>query len=238
MFVPKNRFGPTTLDPIILVMTERGLVESPHSSFEASSVLGYCGTGDELSEAQASITIPRYGSHPALNAPFLPGKKIQQLLKVLGTINSINVADLSYDINCYLPGSGGYDPVLDLPIAVAFLSSYLQQPVDKHALFVGEVDLTRQIRPPSKAAYLISLARLLAKSRPERIKAVYISDKVCEELRGMRPFGGYPRVGELVQVHGVKDLDCLVRCLWSTVAGEEYPAREVSMGTLIQFPIA
>ena len=99
LFVPKNRFGPATLDPIVLIMDENGLKESPHVTSEASTVLGYSGIGGDFAEAQASVTIPRYGSRPGLNAPFLPSKKIKQLLKVLGTLKDIDVVDLSYDLS-------------------------------------------------------------------------------------------------------------------------------------------
>ncbi len=44
LFVPKNRFGPAMLDPLVLVMDEHGLKESPHITTEASTVLGYSGT--------------------------------------------------------------------------------------------------------------------------------------------------------------------------------------------------
>jgi DNA repair protein RadA/Sms len=229
LFVPKNRFGPTSRDPIILVMTDEGLVESPHVSFEASSVLGYLG-GNELSEAQASITIPRYGSHPSLNAPFLPAKKIQLLLKVLGTLEGVSIADLSYDINCYLPGSGGYDSVLDLPIAVAFLSSYTQRPVKEGSLFVGEVDLTRQIRAPSKTEYLKGLAQMILRNQPEKISRVYLAIQAADELANMKLDPGGKTVREVVEVRGVRDLDDLVNAIWfSPTSKYNLPEKESDM---------
>jgi|Deesub1362B_J571_1020462.scaffolds.fasta_scaffold01077_3 DNA repair protein RadA/Sms len=213
LFVPKNRFGPAMLDPIVLTMEESGLRESPHVTAQATTVLGYSGVGEEFAEAQASVTIPSYGSPPGLNAPFLPSKKIKQLLKVLGTLKDIDVVDLSYDIACYLPGRHGYVSVLDLPITIALLSSYLHQEVDNQSLFVGEVDLTKQIRPPERR-YLAALAELLVELQPGRIGKVYLSERSAQELKEMRPDENKPRVGDLVEVHGVRNLEDVLQAIW------------------------
>jgi len=213
LFIPKNRFGPAMLDPIVLTMEEDGLRESPHVAAQATTVLGYSGVGEEFAEAQASVTIPSYGSPPGLSAPFLPSKKIKQLLKVLGTLKDIDVVDLSYDISCYLPGRRGYISVLDLPITIALLSSYLHQDVDNRSLFVGEVDLTKQIRPPERT-YLASLAELLVELHPGRIERVYISDNSAEELRHMQPDENKPSVGDIVDVRGVRELGDVLQSIW------------------------
>jgi len=213
LFVPKNRFGPAMLDPIVLTMEEDGLRESPHVAAQATTVLGYSGVGEEFAEAQASVTIPSYGSPPGLSAPFLPSKKIKQLLKVLGTLKDIDVVDLSYDISCYLPGRRGYISVLDLPITIALLSSYLHQDVDNRSLFIGEVDLTKQIRPPERT-YLASLAELLVELQPGRIEKVYISESSAEELRHMQPDENSPKVGDIVDVRGVRELGDVLQSIW------------------------
>jgi len=220
LFVPKNRFGPATLDPIVLIMDEHGLSESPHVTAEASTILGYSGIGGEFAEAQAYVTIPRYGSRPGLSAPFLPGKKIQQLLKVLGTLRDIDVVDLSYDVSCYIPGRQGYASVLDLPIIVALLSSYLRQRVDNKTLFIGEVDLTKQIRPPERT-YLAGLAEFIVELQPRSIKRVYLSDKSADEFKMMKPEETRPRIGEIVEVCGVRDLDSLICDLWPSLVTDK-----------------
>jgi DNA repair protein RadA/Sms len=217
LFVPKNRFGPAMLDPLVLIMDEHGLKESPYITAEASTVLGYSGIGEEFAEAQASVTIPRYGSRPGLSAPFLPGKKIQQLLKVLGTLKDIDVVDLSYDVSCYIPGRHGYASVLDLPIIVALLSSYLHQQVDNQTLFIGEVDLTKQIRPPSESTYLAGLAEVIVESHPRTIKCVYLSEKVANEFKEMQPEESRAKVSDVVEVRGVRDLDSLLHALWPSL---------------------
>jgi len=219
LFVPKNRFGPATLDPIVLIMDENGLKESPHVTSEASTVLGYSGIGGDFAEAQASVTIPRYGSRPGLNAPFLPSKKIKQLLKVLGTLKDIDVVDLSYDINCYIPGRHGYTSVLDLPIIIALLSSYLHQHIESDTLFVGEVDLTKQIRPPERT-YLAGLAEAICESYPRNIKKVYMSEKCADDFMAMRPSESGPKIADIVEVYGVRDLDSLISKLWPSLSAK------------------
>jgi len=194
-------------------MEEQGLSESIHVTAQATSVLGYSGIGEEFAEAQASVTIPTFGSPPGLSAPFLPSKKIKQLLKVLGTLKDIDVVDLSYDISCYLPDRRGYVSVLDLPISIALLSSYLHQEVDNRFLFIGEVDLTKQIRPPERA-YLAALAELLVELQPRRIERVYLSEKVAHDLREMQPDENKPRLGDFVDIRPVKDLEDVLQDIW------------------------
>ena len=220
LFTVKNKYLPEGADPVILTMGERGLAESMHTVSRAATVLGYRGKGDELTEAQASVSIPKYGSRPAVTAPYLPKTKIEQLLKTIGTISGIEALD-TYDISCGIPGGANqYKPLLDLAIVTAILSSYLHQPVADKALFMGEVDLTRQIRPPDRKV-LRGLSATIVKSRPGEIRTVYVAEKAADELREMRPVHGGPEVGEIVGILGVRNLDELVRELWPGVIGDE-----------------
>jgi len=213
-FVPKNRFGPAVLDPLVLMMDEKGrLIESPHKTAKSTAVLGYAGMGEELAEGQASVTIPRYGSRPELNAPFLPRNKVKQLLSILSTVKGVDLTDLSYEINCYVPRKQHYQEELDLPISVALLSSYLQRPVPEKALFVGELDLTRRIRCP-KDTYLAALADLLTGPQKGNIKRLYISSDCATALSRMRPESHGPTVGEVIETIGVTDLEHLLKQLW------------------------
>ena len=222
LFTIKNKHWPERADPVILTMGEHGLAESLHTVSRAATVLGFRGKGDELTEAQASVSIPKYGSRPAVTAPYLPAKKIEQLLKTIGTISGIEALEASYDISCGIPGGANqYVPVLDLAIVTAILSSFLHQRVMDKALFIGEVDLTRQIRPPERKV-LQGLAAAIVKSRPGEIKKVYMAEKAADELKEIRAEHGGARVGDVVEVHGVKDLDELVRELWpDVVEGDE-----------------
>ncbi len=213
-FVPKNRFGPAVLDPLVLMMDDKGrLKESPHMAAKSSAVLGYAGIGEDLAEGQASVTLPRYGSRPEINAPFLPGKKVRQLLSILSTVKEVDLTDLSYEINCYVPRQQRYREELDLPIAVALLSSYLQRSVPDRALCVGELDLTRRIRCPENR-YLAALASLLTGPQKGNIKRLYISDDCAKSLGRMRPDSHGPTVGEVVEIVGVSHLEDLLKQLW------------------------
>lgn len=220
-FVPKNRFGPAVLDPLVLIMDDRGrLTESPHRTARGTAVYGYAGIGDDLAEGQASVSLPRYGSRPELNAPFLPGKKVKQLLSVLSTLKDVDLSDLSYEINCYVPRQQRYREELDLPIALALLSSYLQRPVPPKSVFIGELDLTRRIRPPDQV-YLAALAELLAGPQRGKVERVYISEDCARAFAAMRPGEHGPTVGELVQVRPSSLLDSLIKELWPDLVVEE-----------------
>jgi len=209
------------LDPLVLMMDEKGcLKESPHMRARGSAVYGYAGIGEELAEGQASVTLPRYGSRPELNAPFLPGKKVRQLLSVLSSLKDVDLTDLSYEINCYVPRQQRYREELDLPIALALLSSYLQKPVPEDSLFVGELDLTRRIRPP-EAMYLAALAQLVTGPQRGKIKALHISKDYADSFKAMRPTDHAPGVGEQVEVHGVENLEQLLSTLWPDLFVEE-----------------
>jgi len=81
---------------------------------------------------------------------------------------------------------------------------------------VGEVDLTKQVRPPERT-YLASLAELIVGTQPRTIGRIYLSEKVANEFKEMQPEEGRPTLGDLVEVHGVKDIDSLVIDLWPSL---------------------
>jgi hypothetical protein len=131
----------------------------------------------------------------------------------LSTLKDVDLADLSCEINCYLPRQQRYREGLDLPLAVALLSSYLQQPVDERTLFVGELDLTRRIRPP-EPTYIASLAQLVVGPQLGKIRRLFIAAEVAAALGRMQPDKKGPRVSDKVEVRGVSDLDGLLKELW------------------------
>ena len=136
-----------------------------------------------------------------------------ELILILYITENVCYVDLSYDISCYLPGRSGYVSVLDLPITIALLSSYLHQEVDSRSLFIGEVDLTKQIRPPERT-YLAAIAELIVEIQPGRINKVYLSDRSAQEIIGMRPDENGPIVGDIVEIHGVRDLETVIQKIW------------------------
>jgi hypothetical protein len=203
------------------MMDNRGrLMQSPHTAAKSVGVFGYAGIGDELSEGQASVSLPRYGSRPELNAPFLPSKKVKQLLSVLSTLKDVDLTDLSYEINCYVPRQQRYRQELDLPIALALLCSYLRRNLPERSLFVGELDLTRRIRAP-EPLYLAALAQLVASPQRRHLTTVFLSLDCCDDSRKMRPEPEGKSMQEIVDVRGFDTLESLLVHLWPDLISQE-----------------
>jgi DNA repair protein RadA/Sms len=220
LFVPKNRFGPAVFDPLVLTMDSNGkLSKAPHTTAKSSVVYGWSGVGENLTEAQAVVSLPRYGSNAELNAPNLPRARVKQLMNTISQLKDVDVTNLSYTINCFLPRRERYAEELDLPLAIALLSSYLQQSVPSGALFVGELDLTSRVRR-SDANYLAELAQILVKVHSGTIQRLYVSTEAESEMRQHlaeqekaaqeEGAGGPTRI----KIIGVRDLAGLLGLLW------------------------
>lgn len=223
-FVQKNRFGPDVIEPVVLIMDERGrLVKSPLSAAKRTTVYGFSGAGDDLTEAQASVSLPKYGCRPELLCPFLPQRRIRQLLGVLNTLAEVDLSDLSYHVDCYLPRQQRYREELDLPLSVALLSSYLQQPVQANTLFAAELDLTTRVRPPEQA-YLTKLAALLLGSQAGNIRRVFVANEAAPRLSRLQAEKDGPRLGETIQVRGVTNLEDVLAELWPDLMTDDQSA--------------
>jgi DNA repair protein RadA/Sms len=149
LFVPKNRYGPAVLQPIPLEMDRKttALVLSPHSQVVSSVAKTFYGKGTcGNAEAQAAVALPAYGSRGQITAPGLPRKEIEQLLSCISQIPDMDIGDLSYTIQCRLPGERRYRRLLDLPLSMALIASYLQRDIPGHHLYIGELDLLRRVR--------------------------------------------------------------------------------------------
>ena len=51
-------------------------------------------------------------------------------------------------------------------------------------------------------------------SRPRTIKKVYLSEQLADEFRDMMPAENKPRVGEIIEVLGINDLESCILDLW------------------------
>lgn len=220
LFVPKNRYGPAVFDPLVLTMDDSGkLSKAPHTTAQSSVVFGWSGIGENLTEAQAVVSLPRYGSNPELNAPSLPRARVKQLMNTISQLKDVDVTNLSYTINCFLPRRERYAEELDLPLGIALLSSYLQQPVPGGSLFVGELDLTSRIRRPDPN-YLAELAQVLVRVHSGTIQRIYLSAEAAQEMKqhlaeqekAAQAEGAGGLVG--IEVIGVRDLAALLNLLW------------------------
>lgn len=153
----KNRFGATD-EIALLEMSGQGLVEVPDPSYV------FLSPGRDISSGTA-IVASMEGSRPLLI-------EIQALVSSLGAgyprrmVSGIDQNRLSLIIavlekrrgytlsacDVYLKVSGGVflkDPSVDLGIAAAVLSSYLEKPLAMDTVFIGEISLSGQIRPVS-----------------------------------------------------------------------------------------
>lgn len=187
MFVLKNRYGAEVVDPVVLSMNGKGLERCPHAAAQCASALGYSGTNDELAEIQVAVSIPRLGGRSELNAPFLPRQRIKQLVTSIAKLPHIDLNELSYAINCLVPNTSTYRCELDLPIVISMLSAYLQQPVPAGALFIGQIDLRLNIRPPCNT-YMSALTQVLS-YETYGVDQVYLSTGAATVLTELTPAG-------------------------------------------------
>lgn len=218
LFVAKNRFGPEVVEPLLLQVSQTGLAPSPHAAEALSSAVGYAGDGDELLEIQTAVSLPRLGGRGELNCPFLPAKRVRQLLGTVSGIPGIDISDLSYSIDAYIPNRRGYTPMADLPVALAMVSAYLRLPLPTDTLFAGQLDLRRVVRPPS-AAYLGALAAALSNGATATVRRVMLSSGSVGMLEDLFVDEA---TRQAVEVVGVNTLDELLELLWPGTFG---PAR-------------
>ena len=155
----KNRFGST--DEIgLLEMGNQGLIEVQDPSYafldkHTQPVSGitvtpvYEGSRPFLIEIQALVT-PSGPGYARRMASGVDQNRLALIVAVLEKRLDMHLA--SYDI--YLKVSGGIflkDPAVDLGIAAAIVSSYLDRPIPADSVFAGEISLSGLI---SKASFL------------------------------------------------------------------------------------
>lgn len=219
LFVPKNRFGPERHEPLTLVVhqTHGCLEKSKHVRPRASLAFGYLpGSPGDLIEVQALVRLPKYGDKPGMKAPYLPRQKLTQLVSIVGGLEDIDISDLTFEINCAIPGGRPYFQTLDLPLAMSMLSSYFQRAIPIGTLFIGEVDLFQQVRPVPQGMcdQLVDLlAGAVLPPAIGRIDRIYISESNADALSQ-----ALAEKGLNVKVHGVlTGLEELIRGIWPDV---------------------
>jgi DNA repair protein RadA/Sms len=210
LFVPKNRFGPERHEPLTLVMNNAGCLEkSKHVKAKASWAVGYLPSSPDLIEVQALVKLPKYGERPGIQGPYLPRQKLRQLVGIVSSLRDIDISDLTFEINCAIPGGRPYFHTLDLPLVVSMLSSYFQTNIPTGSLFVGEIDLTQAVRPLT-AQICESVAQLVVPNGTSPcVERIFVSDKSTESLAEK-----LAAKGSVVKVHGIADLESLVQSVW------------------------
>ena len=150
----KNRFGSTN-EIGVFTMREQGLAEvaNPSALFLAERPEGAAGsvvlpsmegTRPIMVEVQALVSRSNGGSgrRTAIGAD---AQRLALLTAVLEKKQGINLID--HDIFLNIAGGIRIDePALDLGVATALLSSYLERPIDAHTVVCGEIGLAGEVR--------------------------------------------------------------------------------------------
>lgn len=218
LFVPKNRFGPERHEPFTLITNQWGCLEkSKHMTALSTTAYGYLPRSNRLAEVQALVKLPKYGARPGILAPYLPRPKLQQVIGIVSSIKDVDISDLTFEINCYIPSGGIYSHTLDFPLAMSMLSSYFQCALPSRSLFIGELDLTQQIRPLPDEMTLQALSGFLSSGesimQPER---VFISNQQSNTLASM-----LSNSGSNIQVIGVSNLEEFISSIWPDIVDSE-----------------
>jgi len=241
LFVSKNRFGPAKLDPYVLEMSQKGLLPSPYQKGKVGKVFGISLASGRYAEIQARIQIPKWGEHGGLRAPYLPQKKMQQLVNVLYDIPNIDITELTYHIDLLsrMPRiNTQYDHGFDLAVLAALLSSYIQIGVPIKSGFYGEVDLSGEVRSPSASSEAKFLKGALEpsyesnydkeqlkfikqtsdnslsglKNELSKLETLYVPKEITEELSITLELFGFD-----VKCIGVTSIKNLIELLWPQI---------------------
>jgi DNA repair protein RadA/Sms len=169
----KNRFGSTN-EMGIFEMRELGLVEvlnpselflseRPKGVAGSSVVASMEGTRPLLVEIQALVTPTSYGN-PRRMAAGLDTNRVSLILAVLEK----RMGMFLQNQDAYVNVAGGVrldEPAVDLGVAISIGSSYRDQIIRPHDVFIGEVGLTGEIRAVSRIEQRVKEARKLGFQR-------------------------------------------------------------------------
>lgn len=147
--VTKNRFGaerprgiPLLIDPVSTILRP-----SPHITPVTGSAKTFLNLAAGVMELQASVSLPMPGSRPQITAPGLPRRRIEQLVTAITGVPLLGLEQFDLNIGCLLPGETPFRSWLGLPLSIALIASCIRRPVPMDAVYVGEIDLNRQLRP-------------------------------------------------------------------------------------------
>ena len=165
----KNRFGSTN-ELGVFEMTNTGFkpVTNPSSLFLQTSrqqipgsVISAIieGTRPFLVEIQALVSKTYFG-YPQRKASGFDLNRLQVLSAVLTKRADINLTNQDIILNI-VGGLKLNDPGLDLAICAAIISSFLNKPIDKKTLILGEVGLGGEVRPIARLGDKIKEAQKL-----------------------------------------------------------------------------
>ncbi len=150
----KNRFG-STGEIAVFEMTEKGLVEVPNPSEfflserptgKAGSAVfaGLEGSRPVLLEVQALVTRAVFTT-PQRRAKGIDANRLSIIVAVIEKEFGYPLRNFDVFVNV-VGGVRVTEPAVDLPIAAAIVSSYLNRPVKEELALFGEVGLTGEVR--------------------------------------------------------------------------------------------
>ena len=156
----KNRFGSTN-EMGVFTMESSGLLEvkNPSAYFlsqQPSGVPGSAvvpvmeGTRPLLVEIQCLATPSYSGGSPRRTFTGVDSNRVALIIAVLEKKLGLQL----YNCDIFVNAVGGVrivEPAVDLGIAVSMVSSFRDRPTFPRALFLGEIGLTGEVRPVSRA---------------------------------------------------------------------------------------
>jgi predicted ATP-dependent serine protease len=177
----RRRLGPWAAQGLVkevpLVLGPSGFAYSPHAEPTVATAMSFA--GGRLAQVQALVCLPPRRLH----CPFLPTRRIRQLLTTLQEQAGVNLDP--EQIGLSLLADRPYDATLDLALAAAINASYLHEAVPADCVFIGGVDLNGVIQPLSADAAAIGVAltdtavgRLLVSSASAGLIAEMVPDSV------------------------------------------------------------
>ncbi len=147
----KNRFGPTN-EVGIMEMTDKGLIPADHhkllsASLEPGVAITAVSMGNRpiALEVQALLS-PTYFPNPRRVVTGCSMSRTMMIMAVLEKRCGLAIGKLDVFVNI-VGGISSEEPSLDLPIAIAMASSFIEKSVPEGVSFVGEIGLTGEIRP-------------------------------------------------------------------------------------------
>ncbi len=165
----KNRFGSTN-EIGVFEMSDKGLLEIPNPSAvllsgRPENASGNCiactmeGSRPILTEIQALVTKTSFGVPRRTSA----GIDYNRMVLILAILEKRVGLKLS-NFDAYVNVVGGLkidEPAVDLPLALAVTSSYLDKPIKEEFISIGEVGLTGELRSVSNIGGRINEAHRL-----------------------------------------------------------------------------
>ncbi len=169
----KNRFGSVN-ELGILEMTGSGFKEvaNPTAVFLEENDRGLAGsvisciiegTRPFLVDIQALVTKTIFG-YPQRKASGFDLNRLQVLTAVLSKRQKVNLSSQDVILNV-VGGLKISDPALDLAVCLAMVSSYLNLPLDRRMLVLGEVGLGGELRPVAKLEFRLKEAEKMGFTR-------------------------------------------------------------------------